>query len=505
MFYRLIYITILIIELIECVFGVNYVDVKNYNISRGVNVFYGRFNKFGKYFMFVGDLEPITQLRFGNELIFPNDTGSNNYNLFVEMFIKNNIKLVSFYVHTFHKGLLKEVKRKVIRLYSDTYSYIGPKPKHPFVTRLISEYSNSYLKTCKFINDYKGFIFDGISSPRYIFGYVYDSNHPAVVGYTMYPYLIDECFSITTLTSHFNFNILSKRFYEISVIETSDNNVQKYEMRPILGEECWFLIEYTNEMISNEAILNAIKLYKFYSNNKVMPFITLDISELASPEIFGIEKVTGLTGIYTYKMFKLKEEFENNCKIRMVIDPTIRRRNIFIQKKKYIKYNVEVYRNIEETYVFNRYSIKIGDIIMKELIIYKKGTYEEQYVSVIQNAYKQILKMIDDLHPIKLDVTIDEEQPSLFEKKEISNKEMTIHHFSINETNDFGESILNKYVFGRVFRTTSFELGNIPQEPFRKHRVMIVGDINTNKFIVRNKSTLDDLSTPQYQLFRLRI
>ncbi|EAN31202.1 hypothetical protein TpMuguga_03g00900 [Theileria parva strain Muguga] len=517
-------ITILIIELIECVFGVNYVDVKNYNISLGVNVFHGRFDKDCKYFMFVGDLEPITQLRFGNELIFPSDTGSKNYNLFVEMFIKNNIKLVSFYVHTFHKGLLKEVKRKVISISYDTYSYIGneefmynidkpilvsvdigPKPKHPFINRLISEYPTSFVQIFGFTCVYKGFTLDGKSGPRYRFGYVYDSDHPALVGYTMYPYLIEECSVIKIYKTYFNYENRSNPNYESSWVQLYDKNQQKYELRPILGKEYWFLRNYSDEIKSDAVICSAINLYKKYSKHGGIPLVTLDISELASPEIFGIEKVTGsMANNWTYKLYKLKKEFEKYCKIRTVIDPTIKIRNIFIQKKKYYKYNVEVYRNSEKTYVYNSFNEYYEEIVSKDLKIFKK-TNEEKYDEIHINDYPKTVKMMKKWYPIKLDVTVDEEQPSLFEKKEISNKELTIHHFSINETNDFGESILNKYVFGRVFRTTSFELGNIPQEPFRKHRVMIVGDINTNKFIVRNKSTLDNLSTPQYQLFRLRI
>ncbi|EAN31205.1 putative integral membrane protein [Theileria parva strain Muguga] len=522
MFYRLIYITILIIGLIECVFGINYVDVKNYNISRGVNVFHGRFGTDDKYFMFVGDLEPITQLRFGNELIFPNDTGSNNYNLFVEMFIKNNIKLVSFYVHTFHKGLLKEVKRKVIKLYSDTYSYIsneefmfnidkpilvsidiGPRPKHPFITRFISEHDKSCVKKYYIVNKYHAFKFDGKSSPRYKFGYVYDLDHPVVVGYTKRPYLIEKCVMIE-ISKNFRFNCLFQLFYKYTTIILHDVNEQRYELRPILGKKHWFLKYYTDEMISNELNLNAIKFYGCYINNRGIPVVTLDISELASPEIFGIEKVTGTVNNWTYKLYKLKKKYENDYKIKMVLDSKIKRKNIYCQRNHYIKYNIEVYINSEETYVCNRYNLILENVIVKELRMYMKKTNEQKY-SYVYIDDGIIVKMIDDLHPIKLDVTIDEEQPSLFEKKEISNKELTIYHFSIKETNDFGESILNKYVFGRVYQTTSFQFGNIPQEPFRKHRVMIVGDINTNKFIVRNKSTLDNLSTPQYQLFRLRI
>ncbi|EAN31198.1 putative integral membrane protein [Theileria parva strain Muguga] len=524
MFYRLIYITILIIGLIECVFGINYVDVKNYNISRGVNVFHGRFGTDDKYFMFVGDLEPITQLRFGNELIFPNDTGSNNYNLFVEMFIKNNIKLVSFYVHTFHKGLLKEVKRKVIKLYSDTYSYIsneefmfnidkpilvsidiGPRPKHPFITRFISEHDKSCVKKYYIVNKYHAFKFDGKSSPRYKFGYVYDLDHPVVVGYTKRPYLIEKCVMIE-ISKNFRFNCLFQLFYKYTTIILHDVNEQRYELRPILGKKHWFLKYYTDEMISNELNLNAIKLYKSYTHDKGMPLITLDISGISSPEIFGIEKITGsMANNWTYILYRLKNEYQNHYKIRMVIDPTIERRNIYIQRKKYINYNLEVYVNNEEIYVCNRYDVKLENMIIKETKLLNKKSGKEKYKNLNTSGYKKIFKNIEEWLPIKLDVTVDEEQPSLFEKKEISNKELTIYHFSINETNDFGESILNKYVFGRVYQTTSFQFGNIPQEPFRKHRVMIVGDINTNKFIVRNKSTLDNLNTPQYQLFRLRI
>ncbi|EAN31201.2 hypothetical protein TpMuguga_03g00899 [Theileria parva strain Muguga] len=501
-------ITILIIELIECVFGINYVDVKNYNISLGVNVFHGRFDKDCKYFMFVGDLEPITQLRFGNELIFPNDTGSNNYNLFVEMFIKNNIKLVSFYVHTFHKGLLKEVKRKVISISCDTYSYIGPRPKHPFINRMISEHDNSCVETYYIYGYYKDFTLDGKSGPRYSFGYVYDSGHPVVVGYTKYPYIIDECETFYLRKRIFTYNHPTQLISEPFMTEFRISNKYKYELRSILGIKYWFLKQYNDELLLNQAYRNSIKFYKIYVNHAGIPLVTLDISELVTPKIFGLEKVTGsMANNWTYKLYKLKKEYESDCIIRMVIDSRIDNRNrvVFFQRHGNTSYDIEVYENNEQKYIFDYYRPKTEDSMIKKLKIYTKKDKQNKFKKIKNKEHKNTVKMMKKCHPIKLDVTVDEEQPSLFKKKEISNKELTIHHFSINETNDFGESILNKYVFGRVFRTTSFELGNIPQEPFRKHRVMIVGDINTNKFIVRNKSTLDNLNTPQYQLFRLRI
>ncbi|EAN31206.1 hypothetical protein TpMuguga_03g00902 [Theileria parva strain Muguga] len=525
MFYRLIYITILIIELIECVFGVNYVDVKNYNISRGVNVFYGRFNKFGKYFMFVGDLEPITQLRFGNELIFPNDTGSNNYNLFVEMFIKNNIKLVSFYVHTFHKGLLKEVKRKVISISCDTYSYIsneefmfnidkpilvsvdiGPKPKHPFITRFRSGYEFHIMFEYEMIKEYQGFKFDGITGPQYMFGYVYDLDHPVVVGYTKRPYLTDESVVIKIFNSHYSYNNIPEFITVPFVIEFKVKHEHSFELRPILGKNYWFLVEYTEEFFSNPTNKYAIKLYRSYMNHQSgIPLLPLDISELVSYEIFGMKKVTGLAKYCSYTLYTHERKCESDYRIKVLIDSQIYHRTIDVQRTTYINYNLEVYKDNGDTYVIISFNIEKAYYIIKESKIYIKKIGREKFKKEYTVNHGLTMKMITKWYPIKLDITIDKEQPSLFEKKEISNKELTIYHFSINETNDFGESILNKYVFGRVYQTTSFQFGNIPQEPFRKHRVMIVGDINTNKFIVRNKSTLDNLSTPQYQLFRLRI
>ncbi|XP_955157.1 uncharacterized protein TA04685 [Theileria annulata] len=519
-------ITILTITLIECVFGVIYVDLKNFIVPNGVNVFHGRFNINSRYFMFVGDSEPISELRYGNEVIFPKENGSQEYNLLVELFIINKVILVSFYVHTFNDGLLKSVNRHTISISSDKYSHIsneefmskingpvlvsidiGPKPKHPFIKSTTSEHVNYQIRRFKLAYNYNWFIFDGKSIPLYRFGYVYDSNRPAVVGYTKRPYLTDECVSISIYKSHTGYNNLFQFMFEPFRIEIVDDYIRSYEMRPILGEEYWFLTEYSDDMLLDEVIMDAIKLNIWYRRHPSgMPVITLDISEIITPELFGIEKVTGSSNIWNYKytLYKLKDKYVKEYKIKMIIDPMITNRTIHVLKNKYLKYNLEVYRNEEETYLHNYYSDKRGKIREKKKYTYVKKLRIDNYKLLSLSEFHKIIQMFEKSYPIKLDITIDEEQPSLFEKKEISDGEMTIHHFSIKETNDFGESILNKYVFGAVYATGSFQPGNIPLEPFRKNKVMINPNINTNKFIVRNKSTFDDLNTPQYQLFRLR-
>ncbi|XP_955154.1 uncharacterized protein TA09500 [Theileria annulata] len=520
-------ITILTITLIECVFGVIYVDLKNFIISNGVNVFHGRFNINSRYFMFVGDSEPISELRYGNEVIFPKENGSQEYNLLVELFIINKVILVSFYVHTFNDGLLKSVNRHTISISSDKYSHIsneefiykinrnvlvsfdiGPKPKHPFIKRSISDHVNFQMYRYKFEDKYKGFMLDGKSGPLYRFGYVYDSNRPAVVGYTKRPYLTDECVSIAIYISHPDYNNLFQFIFEPFMIELYGHYIRTYEMRPILGDEYWFLTEYSDVMLSDQMNRNAIRLYMLYrAHNRGLPVITIDISELASPELYGIEKVTGSSNLWNhnYTFYKLKDKFDNEYKIRLIIDSNINNRNIYVPKIKYKHFNIEVYRNEEATYVVISDKDEIMDgIRIKQSRLFKKGVNEKKYNNIKNRERKKIIQKFEKSYPIKLDITIDEEQPSLFEKKEISDGEMTIHHFSIKETNDFGESILNKYVFGAVYATGSFQPGNIPLEPFRKNKVMINPNINTNKFIVRNKSTFDDLNTPQYQLFRLR-
>ncbi|XP_955156.1 uncharacterized protein TA04680 [Theileria annulata] len=518
-------ITILTITLIECVFGVIYVDLKNFIISNGVNVFHGRFNINSRYFMFVGDSEPISELRYGNEVIFPKENGSQEYNLLVELFIINKVILVSFYVHTFNDGLLKSVNRHTISISSDKYSHIsneefmsninkpvlvsidiGPKPKHPFIKSTTSDDVNFKMYRYIFEDNYKGFMFDGKSGPLYKFGYVYDSNRPSVVGYTKRPYLTDECVSIAIYKSHPDYNDTFQFMIEPFMIELYSHNVHKYDMRPILGDEYWFLTEYSDDMLLDELYNKPLKLYRLYKKQPYgIPLITLDISELASPEIFGIEKVTGSIGIFKYTFYKQERKFHKEKKIRLIIDSNIRYRKIYIPRIQYDTFSLELHRNDEVTYVImnQKYEIKNG-IKIKQSRLFKKRENDQKYNEVEDKERKKIIEKFEEWYPIKLDITIDEEQPSLFEKKELSDGEMTIHHFSIKETNDFGESILNKYVFGAVYATGSFQPGNIPLEPFRKNKVMINPNINTNKFIVRNKSTFDDLNTPQYQLFRLR-
>uniref|UniRef100_A0A3B0N4X5 Uncharacterized protein n=1 Tax=Theileria annulata TaxID=5874 RepID=A0A3B0N4X5_THEAN len=517
-------ITILTITLIECVFGVIYVDLKNFIVPNGVNVFHGRFNINSRYFMFVGDSEPISELRYGNEVIFPKENGSQEYNLLVELFIINKVILVSFYVHTFNDGLLKSVNRHTISISSDKYSHIsneefmykinrnvlvsfdiGPKPKHPFIKRSISDDVNFKMYRYKLENNYKGFKFDGKSIPLYRFGYVYDSNRPAVVGYTKRPYLTDECVSISIYKSHTGYNNLFQFMFEPFRIELYDHYKRSYEMRPILGEEYWVLNEYGNDMLLDDVNKNSLKLFRLYKRHPYgLPIITLDISELISPEIFGIEKVAGSIANWKYTLYKLMDNFENNLAVKTVIDSKIEYRSILINKRDYYILNIEVYRNEEETYVIQQRSYEKRNSTINIYDIHKLKLEMKKYNQLKDKEGTKIIQMFEKSYPIKLDITIDEEQPSLFERKELSDGEMTIHHFSIKETNDFGESTLNKYVFGAVYATRSFQPGNIPLEPFRKNKVMITENINTNKFIVRNKSTFDDLSTPQYQLFRLR-
>ncbi|XP_955145.1 uncharacterized protein TA04670 [Theileria annulata] len=518
-------ITILTITLIECVFGVIYVDLKNFIVPNGVNVFHGRFNINSRYFMFVGDSEPISELRYGNEVIFPKENGSQEYNLLVELFIINKVILVSFYVHTFNDGLLKSVNRHTISISSDKYSHIsneefmykingpvlvsidiGPKPKHPFIKSTTSDHVNFKMYRYIFEDNYKGFMFDGKSGPLYRFGYVYDSNRPAVVGYTKRPYLTDECVSISIYKSHTGYNNLFQFMFEPFRIEIVDDYIRSYEIRPILGDEYWFLTEYSDDMLSNQIIMDAIKLHIWYKRHPHgMPVITLDISELVTPELFGIEKVTGLSNTcnYTYTLYKHERKIHEENKIRHIIDSNNNKSNIYITRNDYINFDLEVYRYYETTYVIISREFRKIEESMNKIKICKKLEMKN-YKLLSGSECVKLIEMFKKSYPIKLDINVDEEQPSLFERKELSDGEMTIHHFSIKETNDFGESTLNKYVFGRVYATRSFQLGNIPLEPFRKNKVVINPNINTNKFIVRNKSTFDDLSTPQYQLFRLR-
>ncbi|XP_955155.1 uncharacterized protein TA04675 [Theileria annulata] len=506
-------ITILTITLIECVFGVIYVDLKNFIVPNGVNVFHGRFNSNGVYKLIIYQPNSIKLVKFGDCILFPRSFVSKaqkflDYKLAIELFLDNSNKFALIHKFTSNLDSSFTYQRFSFKLNPDCFTFItidqllthietdvflsfdvSSNHCHPFLKVTTQMLNENEIKLYSITDRFYNVKFNGIEAPKYSIGSVYDSKFSAAVCYNKIDVLTSSCIKIAI------FNRNSKKIVQI------DNGFKlEFSLRKFLGVKYWFLTKKSTDPVHDIRIHSAIYLYDMiHSSPGVLP-IVLDISENISPDLYGIEKVIGMADEWTYTLYKVKKSHQKDYAIRSVVETWTNVNKIYTPKENDQHLYVEVLRNDSKTMLFMFSYVKEDLGLKLKYEILQKSSGEEEYTKLNEEQSKVAMDEFKKIYPIKIDVTVEEEPNSLYEKRELYNEEEVFHYLSIKETNELGENITEKYRIGNVYGLYQYEVGNVESEEYRKKKTMIEGNINKKEIIIK-KVEIEDINREKYEIY----
>eukprot|EP00375_Theileria_parva_P000820 XP_763490.1 hypothetical protein [Theileria parva strain Muguga] len=216
--------------------------------------------------------------------------------------------------------------------------------------------------------------------------------------------------------------------------------------------------------------------------------IIIDISELISSELFGVEKTLGVLGSWRYTLYQLNENNKELFKIRSVMDLTSDDVVIWVINDSAQDTTVEVYQTADRTIVavgFTYYS-SLGAI--REVHMFDRCTESGKviYKEVFGNEKNELITSLELMGPIALNISIDNAPTSLY-RSEIRVDSNGIHkHFYINEPDGHAIDHSEKYVFGNISSKRIYEVGNIPMEKYWNEGLVIARLINKQNIVVPN-------------------
>lgn len=247
-------------------------------------------------------------------------------------------------------------------------------------------------------------------------------------------------------------------------------------------------------------IQSAIYAYDVIHNAPGVLPIVLDISENVDPDLYGIEKVKGWAGEWSYTLYKVKKKYQGFQTIKSVFETSVSVQKIYTPKENVEHVYVEVLKNNQKTMLFIFSYVKENISLKLEWEVFQKSSGDQEYTKLSEQESEIAINEFKQIYPIKIDVTVEEEPTSLYEKRELSDEEETFNYFSIKETNEFGEDNSQKYTLGNIYGLYKYEIGNIECEPYREKKSIIMENAN-NKEIIIKKYEIEDIRRERYEIY----
>ncbi|XP_955160.1 uncharacterized protein TA04705 [Theileria annulata] len=468
-----------------------FLELKSHTISQGVRVSHGHLVPNGKYKLFMGYEERIILVKCGEQTIYPKiNQDISNDECLVELLEKDEHEylIISVFVKKSAESILS--KRTYYRLINDEfievepiivlnetggevflYFNINPGFKHPFIKKKsrIDE-KHKYVKYT-IAEQFKNFTINQKNDIQYKFGIAYDPLISTVVGFKIFKSFVDSFDSVT-----FTYRLILKKL-EFNIGPKTITYVKtRYYCRKIWSAsvENPSDFDHIDKSIAYET-LN-------YMDGKGVRFnpTIIDVSELISPEIFGVEKTVGLLGSWSYTLYQMSKEDEL-FRIRSVLDLNSDDIIIWVINDSAKSATVETYKMGERTIVTVGFTYYTSLGAIREVRIFDRCVESGNvvYKEFWGNKKNELIAVLELMGPIALNISIDNAPTSLY-RTEIRFETNGIHrHFYINEPDGNAIDHSEKYVFGDISTRRIYEVGNIPIEKYFDEGLKI--DIPINK------------------------
>ncbi|UKJ88849.2 hypothetical protein MACJ_002095 [Theileria orientalis] len=281
--------------------------------------------------------------------------------------------------------------------------------------------------------------------------------------------------------------------------------ILEYRVKNLMNRLVWDaeIKDYTHAIQKDhvEAIKTQMKI-----SEKQEPYnpIILDIAERVSPELFGIEKVTGGLGNGDYVLYQMKKKYSNHYKIRTIVDTDCDNMEIFEMDDRFIFSSIEVFSNRYRKIVVINSMLKDGnDLVRRQDMLKKMNEGQECYRRVGGMTKVLIYASLEQNFPVRINLFLDERETSVYESKETNEENENFIMFNIKESDGRGMRYVFKYVFGDILEKRKYKMGNVPEEPCIKDYDVLKKNIFQTEVIVTRSGSGANLEMANYKVYNI--
>ncbi|UKK01222.2 hypothetical protein MACK_002035 [Theileria orientalis] len=451
--------------------------------------------------MFVGDEDPIEKVYYGSQLLYPHDPElDQGTKCLVETFEKEQKRHYRIYIvsqitnirTTHRKYDYREDDNKVNRIIKLMFVKrnsrtmyinidISSDKIHPFMDKTIDTSSGNNIIKYKMKKDFNKAFFNGKSTIKYKFGNVYDSTTPIVVGYKIFDEFMTEADSLSLYYKNDRLEGLSCH---------KDSTTLNYVKNDNGLRTLWFAIpDLSADLIDDDKILAQSVLNKPEIQFLSPELLMLDVSELMTPSLFGIDKTVGTRGIWDYTLYSVNKKYKQFFKLAKIVD-SLRITPLIHSVGDYaIETIVERYEISGAVVLFVTSTIPgpVGNF--KNVIGFSLQNCggRDFWNQLTPNETTNYIGSLERSGPIEIDVSIRDEPTSVYSDETSFDQNGFYLNISINEPDGLAIEE-GKYVFGKIKDKQPYEEGNIPSDPFQKTVIYLSEHANTPNVVVTNST-----------------
>ncbi|UKK01224.2 hypothetical protein MACK_002037 [Theileria orientalis] len=281
--------------------------------------------------------------------------------------------------------------------------------------------------------------------------------------------------------------------------------ILEYRVINLMNQLIWEaqIKEYKDTMQRDH--FEAIETYKKFSEKPAQLYhVILDIAERVSPDLFGIEKVTGCLGNGDYVMYQMKKKYANQYKIRTIVDTDCNDMVLVETEETYIISSVEVFSNRYRKIVVLNSIVKNGNISPTRRDMFKKIINGQGYYRRVVGVTKRsIYSTLEINFPVRINLFLDQRETSVYESKETINETEKFTIFNIKESDGRGMKYVFKFVFGDILERRKYKIGNMPEEPCRKVYDVLKKNVFQTEVIVARSGSGPNPEMTDYNVFNI--
>ncbi|UKJ88850.2 hypothetical protein MACJ_002096 [Theileria orientalis] len=479
--------------------GMRYIDLKSNFISDGVEVQHGYFMTSGKYKMFHARDPALEVIQFGETRVFPDvDYTPGTHSLFVEQFKVGDEEALSIYVFRMSVTSNSVVYKVYFHMSEFGYKLIdcakftelikgkihvsldlSKSKSHPFFNIHTKEEHGQSTTLIEIRKSIAGFRLRNVEAKRYEFGRIMDSSFPIYMGYSKLNMFL------TKATSIFIHKEDNRKYI---VLRHWTKNI-RFDLMTVNGILAWNAITDPEPSLLEDMHQKVFRLRDRIDGYRALnPLSTLDLAENISPELLGIEKVTGRHGGSTYALYHLEIGKEAYNKIKFVVNSEMLDMLIAKIDDRTLYAKVEVITNSQRTFLIITCLMKI-DLVYETVINYydKPNMENTSYYHVPEPYQTKIVSDMYKKYPVLINMDIDN-PPSIVDHGELQYDSYILKYFRIKQEDGRGSVLSGKYAFGDIWQKDLHEIGNIPYEGNKRRLKVIAHSVNSSRIIVKPKN-----------------